>query len=197
MQIFQRAKNIILSPATEWGIIENEPADAGQIMGNYIFPLAVLSALAAFMGYWLIGTRLFTLQLVGFRWGAYYALTTLIRTMLVVVLAALVVDALAPSFGSEKNFGRSMQLVAYSYTPVIVGSFLVILPFISFIGSLFGLYGIYLWYLGLTPVKKTGQDKRIGYLVVSILVLILVYLVIGWILGLLFMGMFGLSMLPG
>lgn len=196
MDLFQRAKNIILRPATEWNIIETEAPDARSLVIRYLLPLAALSALAVFIGYWFIGVKMFTLQLVGFRWGFYYGLTTLIRTVLVVLIAALVVDALAPSFGSEKNFNRSVQLVTYAYTPVLIGGFLSIFPMISIIGSVFGLYGIYLWYLGLTPIKKTGPDKRVGYLVVSILVLLLAYIVIGWLLGLIFMGMFGLSMLP-
>lgn len=196
MHVFQRAKNIILRPATEWTVIENEFPKAGDLLVKYLIPLAVLSALAVFIGYWFIGVNMFTLHLVGFRWGIYYGITTLIRTVLVVIVAALVVDALAPSFGSEKNFNRSVQLVTYAYTPVLIGGFLSIFPMISIIGSVFGLYGIYLWYLGLTPIKKTNSDKRVGYLVVSILVLLLAYVIIGWILGLVFMGMFGLSMLP-
>lgn len=197
MNVFQRAKNMITTPKTEWAVIEGESSPAKDVIMQYILPLAVVAALAVFIGYWLIGINMFTLHLVGFRWGLYYGITCLIRAVLVVLVAALVVDALAPSFGSEKNFNRSLQLVAYAYTPVLIGGFLAVIPSISIIGSLFGLYGIYLWYLGLTPIKRTDPDKRTGYLVVSILVLIVVYLVIGWILGLIFMGMFGLSMLPG
>lgn len=188
---------MLLQPASEWLVIEGESATAKDIITGYVLPLAVISAVASLLGYWLIGIHMFTLKLSGFRWGIYYGLTTLLRCVLVVGIAAFIVDALAPSFGSEKNINRSMQLVAYAYTPVMVGGFLAILPMISIIGTLFGLYGIYLWYLGLTPIKKTAPDKRISYLVVSILVLLVVYMVIGWILGLVFMSMFGLSMLPG
>lgn len=196
MKLIQRAKGIIISPKTEWQVISSEPAEAGDILIKYILPLAVIAAIASLIGYWFIGVNMLTLHLSGIRWGIYYGITTLIRTVLVVVIAAFVVDALAPSFGSEKNFNRSVQLVAYAYTPVLVGGFLAVLPMISFIGSLFGLYGIYLWYLGLTPVKNTAPDKRAGYLIVSIVALIVIYIIIGWLLGLIFMGMLGLSMLP-
>ena len=33
-----------------------------------------------------------------------------------IYLMALIVDALAPTFGGEKNFMQSLKLVAYSYT---------------------------------------------------------------------------------
>src|SRR5690606_3461547 len=99
MHVFQRAKNIILHPATEWAVIENELPQARDLLIKYLLPLAALSALAVFIGYWFIGVDMFTLHLVGFRWGIYYGITALIRTVLVVLVAALVVDALAPSFG--------------------------------------------------------------------------------------------------
>jgi hypothetical protein len=40
---------------------------------------------------------------------------------------------------------------------------------------------------------KTPQDKVVGYLVVSIIVLIIVYAVIGAILSMIVLGIFGLS----
>jgi hypothetical protein len=70
----------------------------------------------------------------------------------------------------------------------------MIFPMIGWIGSLFGLYGLYLLYLGLPTLMKTPQEKAMGYELVSILCIIVVYVVIGLILASVFMGMFGLSM---
>jgi len=79
--------------------------------------------------------------------------------------------------------GRSVQLVAYAYTPFWVGGLLSILPVLSWVGSLFGLYGLYLLYIGMPKMKKTPADKLTGYFIVSLLVIIAVYFVIGLILG--------------
>jgi steroid 5-alpha reductase family enzyme len=87
------------------------------------------------------------------------------------------VDALAPSFSSEKNIGKSAQLVAYSYTAVWVAGIFNILPSLSILGIL-GLYSIYLFYLGLPVMKKTPEDKRISYMIVSAIVIIVVGLVV-------------------
>ena len=103
--------------------------------------------------------------------------------MISVFVSAFVIDALAPSFGSEKNMGRSVQLVAYSYTPGWIGGLLAIIPSIAIVGVLAGLYGLYLLYLGLPKLKKTPEDKLIGYFVVSLLVIIVVYFVIGMIMA--------------
>lgn len=194
MNIVQRAKSMILSPKSEWEAIRIEPTPSRETISQYVLPLAAIAAIAAFIGYWLIGINAVFIHLGGIRWGLYYGLTSLIRDIIAVIVAGYVVDALAPSFQSEKNINKSMQLVGYAYTPVFIGGILAVIPALRFIGSLFGLYGIYLWYLGLTPLKGTPDDKRVTYMIVSILVLIVVYLVLGWILGMIFMGLFGLSM---
>ena len=110
----------------------------------------------------------------------YQAITVLVGALSGVFISAFVIDALAPSFGSEKNMGSSVQLVAYSYTPGWVGGLLAIFPAIAFIGALAGLYGFYLLYLGMPKLKKTPADKHVGYFVVSLLVMIVVYFVIGY-----------------
>jgi len=56
-----------------------------------------------------------------------------------------------------------------------------------------GLYGLYLMYLGLPQMMKTPQDKVIGYLVVSIIVLIVTYWIVSLILTSIVFGIFGLS----
>jgi hypothetical protein len=56
-----------------------------------------------------------------------------------------------------------------------------------------GLYGLYLMYLGLPQMMKTPQDKVIGFLVVSIMVLVVTYWIITLILTSIVFSIFGLS----
>jgi hypothetical protein len=136
----------------------------------------------------MFGTRIMEID-----WGIYQALTIIIGAFVSVYLTSFIVDALAPSFQSEKNFNRSVQLVAYSLTPAWIGGLFALIPAIAFIGSLFGLYSLYLLYIGLPKLKKTPIDKQTGYFVVSLVVCIIVYMVVGWILGGILMRSFGLS----
>ncbi len=194
MKLIDRAKNIILSPAKEWDTISGEQPDTPSILTGYVLPLAAAAALAAFIGYGLIGFNWgFGLRLKGFDWGIYQALTVLVMAFVSVFVGALVIDALAPNFGSEKNMGRSVQLVAYSYTPAWIGGLLSIIPAIAMIGSLAGLYGLYLLFIGLPKLKKTPADKQAGYFIVSLVVLIVIYFVIGLIMSKVVMSAFGLS----
>jgi len=193
MNLIDRAKNIILTPNKEWDVISTETPDTGKLITGYVLPLAALAAIAAFIGYAFIGVSVLGYRVIGVNWGLYQAFSILISAIVSVFVCAFVIDALAPSFGSEKNMGRSVQLVAYAYTPAWVGGLLYVIPIIGWIGGLFGLYGLYLLYIGMPKLKKTPADKLIGYFIVSLLVMIVVYFVIGWILTSVLMGGMGLS----
>jgi hypothetical protein len=193
MALIDRAKNIIMSPKTEWAVIAAEEPNSGSMVTGYALPLILLSAVAAFIGYGLIGYELLGVKIGGINWGLHHALMAIIMGILSIYITSFVVDALAPSFGSQKNSGRAMQLVIYSMTPAWIGGILQIFPALGWIGSLFGLYSIYLIYLGLPHTMKTPQEKVAIYMIVTLVVLIVVYLLVGMVLGGIFMTMFGLS----
>jgi len=191
--VIERAKNMIVQPAREWDVISMETPNLGQIITGYVLPLAGAAALAAFIGYAFIGWNMFGVRVSGINWGIYQALTVFVGALVSVYLTSLIVDALAPSFQSEKNFNRSAQLVAYSFTPAWVGGLLAIIPSLAFVGSLFGLYSLYLLFIGLPKLKKTPADKITSYFIISLIVCVVVYMVVGWILGTILMRAFGLS----
>jgi len=184
MNIVQRAQNIIMKPKTEWDVIAGEPATVGGIITGYVLIMALIPAVASFIGYGLIGTHIpFVGSVRSISWGIGQALISYLVSLLSVYIAALVIDALAPSFGSTKNMVKSVQLVAYSFTPMWVGGILNIYPPIAIIGSLFGLYGLYLLYVGLPKMMSTPQDKVVGYFVVSLIVMLIAYFVLGLIIA--------------
>jgi Yip1 domain len=193
MNPIERAKNIIVSPNKEWDAIALEQPNTGQIITGYVLLLAGAAAVAAFIGYGLIGFNYGLFRYSSTTWGIYYALNVLIGAIAGVFISAFVIDALAPSFGSEKNMGRSVQLVAYSYTPAWIGALLAIYPPIALVGALAGLYGFYLMYVGMPKLKKTPADKHAGYFVVSIVTLIVVYFVIYLIMRKIVLSAMGLS----
>ena len=198
MSLVDRAKNIIVSPKNEWAVIAEESPDVGSIITTYVLPLAVLSAAASFIGYAFIGVPVpFLGTIKGVSWGLYYGIQNLIMTILGVLITAFVVDLLANSFGSEKNFGRAVQLVAYAYTPSWIGGLFSIYPPLGIIGSLFSIYGLYLLYLGLPFTMKTPKEKVIIYLIVTAIVLIVLMVVLGMILAAIMGGILGLSLLSG
>lgn len=193
MGLVDRAKNIITTPKTEWLVIAAETPETGALLTQYVLPMALIPAVASFIGYGFVGLHFMS----GVSFGIAYAIISLVTTIIAVFGTAAIVDLLAPSFASEKNFGRSLQLVVYSYTPGWIGGILSIIPVIGWLGSLFGLYGLYLMYLGLPVMKNTPQDKAILYMIVAGVVLAVIYAILtSIIMGIVF-SIFGLSVLGG
>src|SRR6202020_1992040 len=111
MPLITRVKNILMSPKTEWEIIRTETETPQSLLGKYVIPIALIPAIALFIGYGLIGIDAGFVRIGGIRWGLIMALNSFVTSILSYYICTFVVDALAPSFSSEKNIGRSAQLV--------------------------------------------------------------------------------------
>ena len=178
MNLVDRAKNIILKPKEEWNVIDQEDTSVANLIITYLFPLALIPAIAAFIGYGVIGVAFFGPVL---SWGIKQAIISFISTIAGVFISAMIIDMLAPNFGSTKDFRKTMQLVVYAYTPVMIAGAFQAIPVLGIL-SIVGLYGFYLLYIGVKPMMKTPDDKVTVYFVVSLLVIIAVYFILAAIL---------------
>jgi hypothetical protein len=202
MNLVDRVKNILLSPKTEWPVIEQEQTDIKTLYLSYIMILAAIPAIATIISSLLIGGMVGAVagraglgagMTGGFAVG--HALVSYVISLVVIFVVALIVDALAPTFGGTKSQINALKLVAYSATAGWVASIATVIPILGWIVAIIGsLYGIYLLYLGLPVLMKCPQDKAVVYLVV----VVIVYLVLSWILSaILLAGIFGGAMLGG
>lgn len=189
MNLFERAKNILISPKTEWEVIKNEQSTVADLFTKYALILALIPAVAGFIGQSLIGISLgpfgsFKVPIVN---GLIYAVLYYVLSLAGIYLVAFIVDALAPSFGATKDMVSSLKVVVYSYTAVWVAGIFQIIPVLAILGIL-GLYSLYLLYLGLNIVKGSPSDKVVGYTVVVVIITIVVYFIIGAIVGAIALG---------
>ncbi len=196
MNLFDRAKKMLTTPKTEWEVVAAEQPDSGKIITGYALPFIILGAVAAFIGYGLIGFGVGIYTISGTEWGLYYALNQAIVGICSILITTFVVDALAPSFNSEKNFPRSLQLVVYGSTPGLVAGLFAIIPILAGIVAIAGaVYSVYLWYLGLGPIKKTPEDKKVAYMIICFVVLVVVYILLGYLIARLLLPAFGLGLI--
>jgi len=186
-QVIARAKAILLTPSTEWPVIAQEPATVADLYKNYIVILALIPAVFGFLKLSLIGV---SMPFGGgtFRIGMGAGLTNLVvgyaLSLAMVYVMALVIDALAPTFGGEKNLVQALKTVAFAYTASWVAGVAQIVPVLGTLIFIAGaVYSIYLLYLGLPHTMKCPQDKAVGYTAVSIIVAIVVNLIIAAIVG--------------
>jgi len=183
MKLIERAKNILLTPKTEWDVIAAETTTTKEVVVGYVVPLAVISAIAGFISVALIGSAMGFLGGT-FRMPILWALVLTVYKLVSVVVGAFVlafiVDALAPTFGGQKSFDNAMKLVAYSYTAGVAGAVLAIIPILGLLlALLLALYCIYLLYLGLPKLMKNPPEKTVAYTAVIIVVAIVVGIIIG------------------
>ncbi len=183
MNLIDRVKNILVTPKTEWEVIDKEPPNTQNILVSYVLPLVAIGAIAAFIGWTVIGKSYFGYKFTDSGWGIRYAIIALVGGIAGVFLLAAVIDGLAPNFKSEKNFGKSFQLAAYSSTPGWVAGIFNIMPSLALLAGLIGLYGLYLLYLGLPVMKKTPKEQQTGYFIAGLVTMIVASFVIGLILA--------------
>lgn len=181
MSILERVKNICLTPQSEWMVIAGERTSTGSLISSYVVPLAAIGAVAGFVGGSLIGRTLpfigtYRLPIVN---GLGLAVFTLVMAIVGVFVLALIIDALAPTFGAQKNRATALKVAVYSFTPAWVAGALQILPALGFLAIIGGLYGLYLLYLGLPRLMKCPEDKAVGYTVVVVVCAIVLFIVIG------------------
>lgn len=179
MNLVERVKGILLNPKQEWQTIAGESTTIADLYKNYIIILAAIGPVASIIGMSIVGI---SLPFVGsFRIPITTAITSAvvqyILTLVGVYVLALIIDALAPTFLGEKNMDQSFKLATYSYTPGWLVGIFALIPVLSVLGIL-GLYGLYLLYIGLPVLKKSPQEKSLGYTVAVIIAAIVVFVII-------------------
>jgi hypothetical protein len=179
MDLIGRVKKICLSPQSEWSVIAEESTPAAGLITQYVLPLAAVSAVAGFIGGSLIGQTVpfFGTYRMPFATGIGLAVFSVVTAVIGVVVIALIIDALAPTFGAQKNSAQAFKVAAYSFTPAWVAGVFQILPALSILAVLGGLYGLYILYLGLPRLMKCPADKAVGYTVVVVISAIVVTLI--------------------
>lgn len=180
MDIVRRVQDILLKPKDTWPVIAAEPTDVATLYRGYIALLAAIPAVAMFIGLSVIGVGAFGMSYrVPFVSGLVSAIVNYVLTLGMVYVVALIVEALAPTFGGTKDRLQALKVVAYGSTASFVGGVFYLLPSLSPLAFLAALYSIYLFYLGLPVLMRCPQDKAIGYTVVVGLVAIVAGVVIG------------------
>jgi hypothetical protein len=194
-KLIARVKAILATPKTEWPVIAAEPATVPDLYKNYIAILALIPAVVGFIKGSLIGYSAFGVTVrIPVGAGLTAAILGYALSLALVYVVALIIDALAPTFGGQKNPVQALKTVAYAYTASWIANVGLLLPWIGFLIALAGgIYAIYLLYLGLPQTMKAPQEKAVGYTVVSILAA----LVLGWIISLVVAGVVGTNAMMG
>lgn len=173
-KLVARAKAILLTPKNEWPVIASEPTTVADLYKGYIIPLAAIPAIFAFLG---------TLR-IGFGAGVGAMVISYVLGLISTYVVALIVNALAPTFGGQKDSIQALKVVAYASTASWVAGVAQIVPLIGWVVALAGgIYSVYLLYIGLPPTMKNPQEKSAGYTAVTVIIVIVLGIVVGAVIG--------------
>jgi hypothetical protein len=173
--LIDRVKKILLSPKTEWPVIEPEPTTIAELYKSYAIPLLAFSALMSFLRLSVIGISIgFGSIRMPFGTGLVSMVFNFIMGLVGLFLFGLIIDFLAPTFSGQRDQRQALKTAAYTYTPAAVGSVLGLLPglgtLLQFVAAL---YAIYILYLGLPLMMRSPREKAVGYTAATIICAIL------------------------
>jgi Yip1-like protein len=175
MNLVERAKAILLTPRSEWQVIETEPGDAQYLFTSYAGILMAIPAVASFIGMVVVG--------VGIGYALLAAVMSYVTSAITWYVAALVLDYLAPNFDGRKDFSSALKLATYSFTAAWLAGIFAIIPVLAILGIV-GLYSLYLLWLGVPVLMKVPPERATLYTVAVIVVVIIISIVAGFILRL-------------
>jgi hypothetical protein len=175
MNLVERVKRILLSPQTEWAVIDAEPTTPAGLYTRYIIPLAAIGPVSQLIGFSVFGFMGYRVPIGS---AITYALATFILTLVGTYVLGFIIDALAPTFNGTRSLIQALKVAAYSSTAAWVAGIFALIPALSVL-SIVGLYSLYLLYLGLPTLMKAPKEKAMGYTVVVILSAIVIFVIIG------------------
>jgi len=174
MNLVARVKGLLIDPKAEWRIVEGEPGDSSALMKSYVAILAAIPSVCSFIGTSIVGIGPYRTGIVP---GLASAIGSYILSLIGVFIVAFVIDALAEKFAGRKNFASAFKVAAYAPTAAWIASAFTAIPVLSFF-SVLGLYSLYLFYTGLPILMKVPEDTLLGYMLVVLVCVVIVWAVI-------------------
>lgn len=176
--LIDRAKNILLQPRAEWDRIAPEPVNLPKLYLGYVLPLALLAAICTTIGLVMfpVGGFGYTIR-VGPVSAIASGISQFVTAFVMIYLMGVIINALAPNFGSQQSPDQAQKLAVYSCTAGLLGGVFGLLPALSVLSLVASVYSLVLLYLGLPRLMKTPEDKRVGYFAVIVIAMIAIALV--------------------
>jgi hypothetical protein len=176
MNAFVRAKAILVDPSAAWRGLEKDTGDPAYLLSRYVAVLALIPALASFVGATLIGvvtpSGVVRADLIDGLFGAIFSYAA---SCAIVLLLGLIIDLLAPVFGGRRDFEAAFKLAVYSFTPLWIAGIFLLLPGLRFL-LLTGAYGIYLFWLGAPRLTRVPEQQAVNFtVIVAVCALALLY----------------------
>jgi hypothetical protein len=180
--LIARIKNMLLTPKTEWPVVERETTSIGQLYVSFVTPVAAFAAIVSFLHVSVVGIHIPFGGVLRepITSGLMSLALTLVGAFIGLFIVGLVINALAPTFGGVRDLRQALKTAAYAFIPAWVSVVFGLLPSLGTLLQLIAYcYGIYLLYLGLPIVMHGRPEKAAGYTASVVVCTILLGFVLG------------------
>jgi hypothetical protein len=177
--LIARVINILMRPKAEWELIAGEQASVQGLILGYAAILSAVPAVARVISGLMPHCFFVACYTPNPVFVVVSAVVYYIVSLASVFAIGVIIDALAPNFGGEKNQIQAMKVAVYSWTAAWLAGVFVIIPWLGVLLGLLGLYSLYLLYTGLTPLMKSPEDRAPVYTLVVVVAAIVIF-IIGW-----------------
>jgi hypothetical protein len=166
MDLRKRLTGLLVDPKREWSTIAAEPADVVWLYRHFILIVAAIAPAALFLRFTIGAAPVLGLNV---------ALARYVVALASPMVAAVVVEKLAPRFGSRASTAQALKLVAYSTAPSWVAGVFYLLPGLGSMATLVAvLFGIYLFAVGVPRLLHTPREQIVPFMVVCGIVLLVI-----------------------
>lgn len=178
--LVEKVKELLTKPAEFFVKAKSEQTTLKELIMGYVIFLAAIPAIGNFIGYAVIGRSIFGHTV---RYPMKYALPHAIlwyaASVALVIGVIFITQKLSTNFGGNGNIDVAARAIVYSYTPAWVAGVFYIIPALSVIAMIAGFYSLYLLWISTEKMLDIPENKRMTFMVVLVIALILVGLLTG------------------
>lgn len=173
-ETLRRIVGLIASPRVEWDRIASEPTSVDRLIRRFIVPLSLLTPIAT-----AVGMRTFNAEWdadAGFFVPAelIYAAsaTTLFTSILSIFVLAGIFVAIAPMYGSSRNYRAALNVATYGAVPVLLAGATLLLPAMVIVTMVGVCHSLYLYWIGVRRVLEVPAEANAEFIGVSMTMLV-------------------------
>jgi hypothetical protein len=174
-EIVSKAIRISLIPSIEWKEIREEKETPKELMWHFAFPVILFSAIGREIGLFFVAKEVLGYSLNLIILLTFNLISWVVIPYLLILLAATTLNFTLPKLGIETDYLRILKLVVYTFTPLFIVTFFVYLhPLLRILIPIgiyiFIAYTLFVFWYGMQELFTISLEKKLGFIVITILV---------------------------
>ncbi len=172
-ETLRRIVGLIARPSSEWDRIASAPTSVDRLIRRFIVPLSLLTPIAT-----AVGMRTFDGE-----WDAYAGFfvppelifaasaTTLFTSIVSIFVLAGIFVAIAPMYGSSRNYRAALNVATYGAVPVLLAGVTLLLPAMVIVTMVGVCHSLFLYWIGVRRVLEVPAEANAEFVGVSMTML--------------------------